>query len=76
MAIGTIYAAVPAVAATAAAAGYYFFDRSYVKELRRGISASNQRMIAKVKEQVMMLHEPKMAPELDGLHCFETLVVH
>ncbi|KAE9604064.1 hypothetical protein Lal_00001771 [Lupinus albus] len=73
MATGTIYAAVPAVVA---AVGFYFIDTNFVKELRRGISATNQSMIDEVNEQMETLQKPKVAPQLDGLHCFETLIIN
>ncbi|KAJ1382030.1 hypothetical protein SESBI_44622 [Sesbania bispinosa] len=73
MATGSIYAAVPAVAA---AVGFYFKDRNYVKETKKGLSISNQKMIAEVKDQAKTFQKPKLAPQLDGLHCFETLVMN
>ncbi|KAK7317080.1 hypothetical protein RJT34_01010 [Clitoria ternatea] len=72
MAMGSIYAAVPAVAA---AVGFYFIDKNYVKEIKQGVSVSNQKMTREVKEQVKTLKNPKLAPQLDGLHCFETMVM-
>ncbi|KAK7350944.1 hypothetical protein VNO77_10016 [Canavalia gladiata] len=72
MATVSIYAAVPAVAA---AAGFYFIDRNYIKENKQGFSAPNAKMIPEVNEQAKTLQKPKLAPQLDGLHCFETLVM-
>ncbi|KAK7282510.1 hypothetical protein RIF29_11351 [Crotalaria pallida] len=71
MAAGTIYAAVPAVVA---AVGFYFIGTNYVKEIRRGISTPTQNMISEMKERANTIEKPKVAPQLDGLHCFETLV--
>ncbi|KAJ7959427.1 One cut domain family member 2 like [Quillaja saponaria] len=75
MAVGTIYAAVPAVAA---AVGFYFFDRNYSKskEPRGGIWSYNERIVPKVKEEMKTRQNPKLAPQFDGLHCYETLVGH
>ncbi|KAK7353438.1 hypothetical protein VNO80_18885 [Phaseolus coccineus] len=74
MAMGSIFAAVPAVAA--AAAGFYFIGRNNVKEIKQGLSVSSQKMLAEVNEGAKSLQKPKLAPQLDGLDCFETLVMN
>ncbi|KAB1205209.1 hypothetical protein CJ030_MR7G021963 [Morella rubra] len=73
MASGTIYATVPAVVA---AAGVYFFERNHSKpkEHGAGIRAYIGNMVAKAKEGMKTTGMPKLAPQFDGLHCFETLV--
>ncbi|KAK7410763.1 hypothetical protein VNO78_01836 [Psophocarpus tetragonolobus] len=75
MAMGSILAAVPVVAA---AVGFYFIDTNYIKEIKQGSSVSNQKMLAEVKERAKTLQNPKLAlaPQLDGLRCFETLVMN
>ncbi|KAL2339548.1 hypothetical protein Fmac_007488 [Flemingia macrophylla] len=73
MAMGSFFAALPAVAA---AAGFYFIDRNYIKEIKQGTSVSNHKMLREVEEQAKTLQWPKLAPQLDGLHCFETLVMN
>ncbi|KAH1125739.1 hypothetical protein AAZX31_06G130100 [Glycine max] len=73
MAMGSFFAAAPAVAA---AVGFYFIDRNFVKEIKQGSSVSNLKMLAEVKERAKTLQKPKLAPQLDGLHCFETLVMN
>ncbi|TKY74019.1 hypothetical protein E2542_SST02778 [Spatholobus suberectus] len=73
MAMGSIFAAVPAVVA---AVGLYFIDRNYIKEIKQGSSVSSQTMLAEVKERAKTLQKPKLAPQLDGLHSFETLVMN
>lgn len=102
MALGTIYATIPAVVA---AAGIYFFDRNhskskvtkplylsgdvsptrfigtlnyhvsfYIQEHGGGIRAAIDKLVAKAKEEEKTTRAPKLAPQFDGLHCFETLV--
>uniref|UniRef100_A0A2N9IVE6 Uncharacterized protein n=1 Tax=Fagus sylvatica TaxID=28930 RepID=A0A2N9IVE6_FAGSY len=73
MASATIYATVPAVVV---AAGIYFFDKNHYKpkEHQGGVQASIQNMVTKTKEEVKRIGMPKLAPQFDGLHCFETLV--
>ncbi|OMO95082.1 hypothetical protein CCACVL1_05583 [Corchorus capsularis] len=71
MALGTIYATIPAV--VAAAVGIYSFDRqsgSGAKKFGDGIGSSMGSMQAKLKTAPL----PKVAPQFDGLNCFETLV--
>ncbi|RDX99711.1 hypothetical protein CR513_17204, partial [Mucuna pruriens] len=70
MAMGSIFAAVPAVVA---AVGFYFIDGNSIKEIKQGSSVSSKKMLAEVKERAETLQKPKFAPQLDGLHCFETL---
>ncbi|KAG5031601.1 hypothetical protein JHK85_015583 [Glycine max] len=67
---------VPSAPAVAAAVGFYFIDRNFVKEIKQGSSVSNLKMLAEVKERAKTLQKPKLAPQLDGLHCFETLVMN
>ncbi|KAK9994885.1 hypothetical protein SO802_024588 [Lithocarpus litseifolius] len=75
MASRTIYATVPAVVV---AAGIYFFDINHYrpKEHEGGVQASMKNMVAKAKQEVKKIEMPKLAPQFDGLHCFETLVGH
>ncbi|CAL0305385.1 unnamed protein product [Lupinus luteus] len=68
MATGTIYAAVPAVVV---AVGFYFRHTNFAKELRRGISATNQSMVDEVNEEVETLQKPKVAPQLDAITAFK-----
>lgn len=37
---------------------------------------SNEKRIAEVKDRAKTLQRPKLAPQLDGLHCFETFVMN
>ncbi|KAA8533533.1 hypothetical protein F0562_031033 [Nyssa sinensis] len=73
MGMGTLYMTAPAIAA---AVGIYFFDRNHseAKELGGGLRTSVGNLVAKVKEEMKSTHVPKLAPQFDGLHCFETLV--
>ncbi|KAL9312804.1 hypothetical protein ACSQ67_018256 [Phaseolus vulgaris] len=73
MAMGSIFAVVPAVAA---AAGFYFIGRNNLKEIKQGSSVSSQKMLAEMNEGAKSLRKPKLAPQLDGLDCFETLVMN
>ncbi|KDP24881.1 hypothetical protein JCGZ_25162 [Jatropha curcas] len=76
MAMGIMSVTVPAVVA---AAGIYFFDRTHpiTQEIGNGRQASIGRMIAKVTEEGKNSStKPKLAPQFDGLYCFETLVGH
>ncbi|KAK4571061.1 hypothetical protein RGQ29_029769 [Quercus rubra] len=75
MASVAIYATVPAVVV---AAGIYFFDINHYrpKEHEGGVQASMKNMVAKAKQEVKKIEMPKLAPQFDGLHCFETLVGH
>lgn len=70
--MGSIYVAVPALAA---AVGFYFLDRNHVKEIKKEFSVSNEKMMSQMKDQVKSTQNPKFAPQLDGLHCFETFVM-
>ncbi|KAE8077613.1 hypothetical protein FH972_016164 [Carpinus fangiana] len=72
MALGTIYATLPAVVA---AAGIYFFDRNHSKSKENGggFRAAIDKP-AKAKDEEKTTRAPKLAPQFDGLHCFETLV--
>uniref|UniRef100_A0A0R0KIT8 Uncharacterized protein n=1 Tax=Glycine max TaxID=3847 RepID=A0A0R0KIT8_SOYBN len=67
---------VPSVPAVTAVVGFYFKDRNYIKEIKQGSSVSNLKMLAEVKERAKTLQKPKLAPQLDGLYCFETLVMN
>ncbi|KAF3432743.1 hypothetical protein FNV43_RR23845 [Rhamnella rubrinervis] len=77
MASGTIYVTLPIVAA-AAAAGICFFDRngSKAKELEGGgnIQSSIEKIVGKAVVEVKAPQMPKLAPQFDGLECFETFV--
>ncbi|KAJ6373505.1 hypothetical protein OIU78_029234 [Salix suchowensis] len=72
MAMGAVSVAVPAVVA---AAVIYFVDQSHSKAQEMGgrMRASSENMVEKVKTASEM---PKLAPQLDGLNCFETLICH
>nr|XP_025635715.1 uncharacterized protein LOC112729780 [Arachis hypogaea] len=73
MAMRKIYASLPAVAA---GVGFFFYN---AKEHARRISASNQETISTtrvVEEQTKAIREPSVAPQFDGLHCFETFVMN
>ncbi|CAK7324280.1 unnamed protein product [Dovyalis caffra] len=72
MAMGAVSVTVPAIVA---AAGIYFLDKSHSKaqELGSRMRASRENMVEKVKKASEM---PKLAPQLDGLNCFETLICH
>lgn len=72
MAMGSIYVAVPTLAA---AIGFYFLDRNHVKEIKKEFSVSNEKMMLQAKDQGKGIQNPKFAPQLDGLHCFETFVM-
>ncbi|XVE58273.1 hypothetical protein DITRI_Ditri04bG0157300 [Diplodiscus trichospermus] len=73
MAVGTIYVTIPAV--VAAAVGIYSFGgHSGAKEFGGGIRPYIGNMLAKTNQKVKTKPLPKVAPQFDGLHCFETLV--
>ncbi|PNX64103.1 hypothetical protein L195_g053845, partial [Trifolium pratense] len=74
MAMGSIYVAVPSLAA--AAAGFYFIGTNHAKEMKKGFMIFNKTMIPQVKEQGKILQKTKLAPQFDGLHCFETFVMN
>ncbi|KAF9667259.1 hypothetical protein SADUNF_Sadunf15G0003900 [Salix dunnii] len=71
MAMSAVSVTVPAVVAAAA---IYFVDQSHSKPQEMGgrMRASSENMVEKVKASEM----PKLAPQLDGLNCFETLICH
>ena len=46
----------------------------YIQEHQGGVEATIQNMVTKTKEEVKRIGMPKLAPQFDGLHCFETLV--
>ncbi|KAK2444644.1 hypothetical protein QL285_015655 [Trifolium repens] len=73
MATGSIYVAVPALAA---AVGFYFIGINHAKEMKKGFTVSNKIMTPQVKDQEKTLQKTKLAPQLDGLHCFETFVMN
>ncbi|KAK8484743.1 hypothetical protein V6N13_130566 [Hibiscus sabdariffa] len=73
MASGTVYATIPVV--VAAAVGIYSYDRhSGEKDFGGGVRSSPGSMLAKPNQKVQATPLPKVAPQFDGLHCFETLV--
>ncbi|MBA0773576.1 hypothetical protein Gotri_008843 [Gossypium trilobum] len=73
MALGTVYATIPAV--VAAVVGIYSFDRhSGAKEFGVGVRSSTDSMLAKPNTKMQTTPLPKVAPQFDGLNCFETLV--
>lgn len=45
-----------------------------IQEHGAGIRAYIGNMVAKAKEGMKTTGMPKLAPQFDGLHCFETLV--
>ncbi|KAI8565139.1 hypothetical protein RHMOL_Rhmol03G0237500 [Rhododendron molle] len=73
MGANSLHVAAPAVAT---AIGIYFFERTHsnTKELPGGMRTSMANMLAKLREEVKSNRAPKLAPQFDGLHCFETLV--
>ncbi|OAY59586.1 hypothetical protein MANES_01G042900v8 [Manihot esculenta] len=75
--MGFLSVAVPTVVA---AAGIYFLEKSHsrAQEVGNGIQAAAiANMVRKVKEQVKTNTElPKLAPQFDGLFCFETFIGH
>ncbi|GAY31889.1 hypothetical protein WN943_014963 [Citrus x changshan-huyou] len=75
MAMGTMYATVPAFAA---AFSIYLLDRSHskVQEFKGFAPASIASVLAKPNMDVENVQLPKLAPQFDGLHSFETLVAH
>ncbi|EXB78392.1 hypothetical protein L484_003254 [Morus notabilis] len=74
MAAGTVCVALPVVAAVV---GLYLCDRNHSKskEFGGGIRASFEEVMAKAKVEVKTSQMPKLAPQFDGLDCFETFVV-
>ncbi|XLT08729.1 hypothetical protein HN51_054522 [Arachis hypogaea] len=73
MAMRKIYASLPAVAA---GVGFFFYN---AKKLTKGISASDQETMSTkrvVEEQTKAIRKPSVAPQFDGLHCFETFVMN
>ncbi|KAF9616932.1 hypothetical protein IFM89_033002 [Coptis chinensis] len=75
MAVGTFHIAVPVIAS---AAGVYFLqqNRSKTKQLDGGSTALMKSMVTKAKHEQNKGQMPKFTPAFDGLHCFETLVLH
>lgn len=77
MGIAAIFATAPAAAA--AAAGLYFLDRhqaqSHSKVGGNGLHVSKMDLLAKRKKGADD-QAPKLAPQFDGLNCFETMVSH
>ncbi|RYQ93654.1 hypothetical protein Ahy_B09g099914 [Arachis hypogaea] len=64
------------LSAVAAGVGFFFYN---AKKLARGISASNQETISTtrvVEEQTKATRKPSVAPQFDGLRCFETFVLN
>ncbi|KAG6745502.1 hypothetical protein POTOM_049990 [Populus tomentosa] len=52
-------------------------EESIIVGLGGRMGASSENMAAKVKKEVKKASEmPKLAPQLDGLNCFETLICH
>ncbi|CAJ1974477.1 unnamed protein product [Sphenostylis stenocarpa] len=49
--------------------------RNNNREIKQGSSVSRQKMLSEVKERAKTLQKPNLAPQLDGLECFETLVM-
>ena len=47
---------------------------NFKQEIRGGIRAFIVNFIAKAKVEVNSTQMPKLAPQFDGLDCFETLV--
>ncbi|KAL3524463.1 hypothetical protein ACH5RR_017297 [Cinchona calisaya] len=82
--IGAIAVLAPSAVA---AAGLYFLDRYHYHAAAitqvvgdyglNGLHSSTGNLVAKVKgdEKKVARPIPKFAPEFDGLHCFETLVM-
>ncbi|GAU43669.1 hypothetical protein TSUD_302320 [Trifolium subterraneum] len=73
MSMGSIYVAVPSLAA---AVGFYFIGTNHAKDINKGFTESTQKMIPQVKDQGKILQKTKLAPQLDGLNCFETFVMN
>ncbi|KAH7853790.1 hypothetical protein Vadar_006632 [Vaccinium darrowii] len=73
MGVNPLHITAPAVAA---AIGIYFFEKihSNSKELGGGVRTSIANIAAKMREEMKSSRVPKLAPQFDGLHCFETLV--
>lgn len=46
----------------------------YIQEHGGGIRAAIDKLVAKAKEEEKTTRTPKLAPQFDGLHCFETFV--
>ncbi|CBI23083.3 hypothetical protein AAG906_007044 [Vitis piasezkii] len=72
MGLGSVCVTVPAVAA---AVGFFFFDRSHSRA-NQGFGGSMEDLVVRMKEKVKggQVAKVAVAPQLDGLHCFETLV--
>ncbi|KAL0340927.1 UNVERIFIED_CONTAM: hypothetical protein Scaly_0535600 [Sesamum calycinum] len=74
MAVSSVYITAPA----AAAVGLYLFARNLPRNLAggggEGMRRPNSRAAEVKKADVKVGAEPKLAPEFDGLCCFETIV--
>ncbi|PIA49917.1 hypothetical protein AQUCO_01300567v1 [Aquilegia coerulea] len=75
MTVGTFYMSMPVVAS---AVVVYFLEqnRSNIKQLEGGVGTSVEKIKGKVETDQKTGQMPKLAPAFDGLHCFETLVLH
>ncbi|PON71972.1 hypothetical protein PanWU01x14_068140 [Parasponia andersonii] len=73
MAAGTLSITLPVVAA---AVGLYLCERSHFKTKKFGteIRSSFETIAAKARVEVKTSQMPKLAPQFDGLDCFETFV--
>ncbi|KAJ9679922.1 hypothetical protein PVL29_021735 [Vitis rotundifolia] len=72
MGLGSVCVTVPAVAA---AVGLFFFDRSHSRD-NQGFGGSMEDLVVRMKEKVKggQVAKVAVAPQFDGLHCFETMV--
>ncbi|KAI3471262.1 hypothetical protein Pfo_027925 [Paulownia fortunei] len=79
MALSSVYITAPAASAAAAAMVLYFFGTKNLPnnpEGGGGRGAWRKSFVAQVKKDVKSAAEPKLAPQFDGLFCFETIVHH
>ncbi|GMJ06339.1 hypothetical protein HRI_004303100 [Hibiscus trionum] len=67
MALATVYATIPAV--VAAAVGIYSFGGGVRSSMGTLLEKDNQKV-----QTTALPALPKVAPQFDGLNCFETLV--
>lgn len=51
------------------------FNMFDLQEIKKEFSVSNEKMMLQAKDQGKGIQNPKFAPQLDGLHCFETFVM-
>lgn len=51
------------------------FNMFHLQEIKKEFSVSNEKMMLQAKDQGKGIQNPKFAPQLDGLHCFETFVM-